>query len=111
MALKISKDFFRGLNAKLAKKPKGSAAYMEQLRENSEIIRDKLIREVMIRRTRSEIQQYYAEDLAKQGLTFPKAGSPEKIIYSFDEETDDAFSQTINIIKDFKYARYTRCFI
>ena len=40
-------------------------------------------------------------------MTFPKAGSPEKIIYSFDEETDDAFSQTINIIKDFKYARYT----
>ena len=105
--IKNIEGFFRGLNAKLAKKPKGSAAYMEQLRENSEIIRDKLIREVMIRRTRSEIQQYYAEDLAKQGLTFPKAGSPEKIIYSFDEETDDAFSQTINIIKDFKYARYT----
>lgn len=105
--IKNIEGFFRGLNAKLAKKPKGSAAYIEQLRENSEIIRDKLIREVMIRRTRSEIQQYYADDLAKQGLTFPKAGSPEKIIYSFDEETDDAFSQTINIIKDFKYARYT----
>lgn len=105
--IKNIEGFFRGLNSKLAKKPKGSAAYMEQLRENSEIIRDKLIREVMIRRTRSEIQQYYADDLAKQGLTFPKVGSPEKIIYSFDEETDDAFSQTINIIKDFKYARYT----
>lgn len=105
--IKNIEGFFRGLNAKLAKKPKGSMAYMEQLRENSEVIRDRLIREVMIRRTRSEIQQYYAEDLAKQGLTFPKAGSPEKIIYSFDEETDDAFSQTINIIKDFKYARYT----
>lgn len=105
--IKNIEGFFRGLNAKLAKKPKGSAAYMEQLRENSEIIRDKLIREVMIRRTRSEIQQYYADDLEKQGLTFPKAGSPEKIIYSFDEETEDAFSQTINIIKDFKYARYT----
>ncbi len=99
--------FFRGLNAKLAKKPKGSAEYMAQLRENSEVIRDRLIREVMIRRTRSEIQQYYADDLAKQGLTFPKAGSPEKIIYTFDEETDDAFNQTISIIKDFKYARYT----
>lgn len=105
--IKNIEGFFRSLNAKLAKKPKGSAAYMEQLRENSEIIRDKLIREVMIRRTRSEIQQYYAADLAKQGLRFPKAGNPEKIIYSFDEETDDAFSQTINIIKDFKYARYT----
>ncbi len=80
---------------------------MAQLRENSEVIRDRLIREVMIRRTRGEIQQYYADDLAKQGLTFPKVGSPEKIIYTFDEETDDAFNQTISIIKDFKYARYT----
>lgn len=105
--IKNIEGFFRGLNAKLAKKPKGSAAYMAQLRENSEIIRDRLIREVMIRRTRGEIQQYYADDLAKQGLSFPKAGSPEKIVYSFDEETDDAFNQTISIIRDFKYSRYT----
>ena len=105
--IKNIEGFFRSLNAKLEKNPKGSLAYMEQLRENSEVIRDRLIREVMIRRTRSEIQQYYAEDLAKQGLTFPKAGSPEKIEYIFDEDTDDAFNQTINIIKEFKYARYT----
>lgn len=105
--IKNIEGFFRGLQGKLAKIQKGSSAYMKQLRENSEVIRDKLIREVMVRRTRSEIQQYYADDLTKQGLAFPKAGSPEKIIYSFDEETDDAFSQTISIIKDFKYARYT----
>ncbi len=105
--IKNIEGFFRNLNAKLAKKPKDSIAYMEQLRENSEVIRDRLIREVMIRRTRSEIQQYYADDLAKQGLTFPKAGNPEKIEYIFDEDTDDAFNQTINIIKEFKYARYT----
>lgn len=105
--IKNIEGFFRALNSKLGKFPKGSAAYMAQLRENSEVIRDRLIREVMVRRTRSEIQQYYADDLAKQGLTFPKAGSPEKIIYTFDEETDDAFNQTISIIKDFKYARYT----
>ena len=99
--------FFRGLNSKLARKTKGSAEYTAQLRENSEIIRDRLIREVMIRRTRSEIQQYYSGDLEKQGLFFPKVGSPEKIVYSFDEETDDAFNQTVSIIKDFKYSRYT----
>ncbi len=105
--IKNIEGFFRGLNAKLAKKPKGSTAYMAQLRENSEVIRDRLIREVMIRRTRGEIQQYYADDLARQGLSFPKAGSPEKIVYAFDEDTDDAFNQTISIIKDFKYSRYT----
>lgn len=45
--------------------------------------------------------------MAKQGLIFPKVGTPEKITYIFDENTDDAFNQTISIIKDFKYARYT----
>lgn len=99
--------FFRGLNSKLAKTEKGSVAYMEQLRENSEIIRDKLLREVMIRRTRGEIQQYYAADLEKQGLTFPKVGNPEKIIYTFDEYTDEAFTETMKVIREFKYSRYT----
>lgn len=105
--IKNIEGFFRNLNAKLSKKTKGSLEYMKQLRENSEIIRDKLIREVMIRRTRSEIKQYYADDLEKQGLVFPKAGSPEKIVYKFDEDTNNAFIQTINIIKNFKYSRYT----
>ena len=105
--VKNIKGFFSGLESKLAKLEKGSPEYMEQLRKNSETIRDRLIREVMIRRTRSEIQQYYADDLKKQGVTFPKAGSPEKVEYVFDEETDDAFKQTIDIIGGFKYARYT----
>lgn len=98
--------FFRDLNGKLKKYDKGTPEYMKQLRENSEEIRDKLLREVMIRRTRTEIEAYYAEDLRKQGLKFPKVGSPEKIIYTFDEETNDAFNETIATIKNFKYTRY-----
>ena len=104
--IKNIEGFFHGLERKLTKLKKGTPEYMEQLRKNSEEIRDKLIREVMIRRTRSEIQQYYADDLEKQHLTFPKAGSPEKVVYTFDEDTDDAFNQTIDIIHKFKYARY-----
>ncbi len=99
--------FFRGLNGKLHKFVKGTPEYVSQLRSNSEIIRDKLLREVMIRRTRSEIVEYYAEDLKKQGLSFPKVGSPEKIVYTFDEATNEAFTETISVIKNFKYARYT----
>lgn len=104
--IKNLEGFFRGLQSKLNKTRKGSKEYMAQLRENSEIIRDKLLREIMIRRTRGEIQQYYADDLAKQGLSFPKTGSPEKIAYVFDEDTDITFSTTIAQIKEFKYARY-----
>ena len=105
--IKNIEGFFRGLNSKLAKKEKGSPEYKAQLRENSEVIRDRLIREVMIRRTRGEVQRYYENDLKRQGLSFPKAGSPEKIIYEFDEVTDAAFTETISAIKDFKYSRYT----
>lgn len=104
--IKNIEGFFRGLNSKLAPIPKGTQKYVDVMRENAEIIRDKLLREVMIRRTRSEIEQYYKEDLEIQGLKFPKAGSPEKIVYSFDEQTDETFTETVAIIKDFKYSRY-----
>lgn len=99
--------FFRGLDSQLNKFPKGSPEYMKQLRANSEVIRDKLLREVMIRRTRSEIQKYYETDMQQQGLTFPKVGSPERIIYTFDDQIDETFTETISEIKSFKYARYT----
>ena len=105
--IKNIEGFFRGLNSKLAKKPKGSSEYKAQMRANSEVIRDRLIREVMIRRTRSEVQKYYEDDLKKQGLHFPTAGSPERIVYEFDKITDEAFSETIAAIKDFRYTRYT----
>ncbi len=105
--IKNLEGFFRNLNSKLSKLPKGSEAYNKQLRENSEIIRDRLLREIMIRRTRSEIKEYYAEDLEKQGLTFPEVGSPEKIVYEFDEQTDETFTETMAVIKEFRYARYT----
>ncbi len=99
--------FFRKLEGQLKKFEKGSSEYKKQLHENSELIRDRLLREVMVRRTRSEVQKYYAKDLESQGLTFPKTGNPEKIIYTFDEQMDKSFSETIETIKTFKYARYT----
>ncbi len=99
-------SFFTKLRAKLNKFDKSSNQYLEQIRENSAIIRDKLLRHVMVRRTRSEIKEYYKEDLDKQGLKFPTLDNPEKIIYSFDEKTDEIFKETIKIIKSLSYARY-----
>ena len=104
--IKNIEGFFRGLNSRLNSIPKGTQKYIDVLRENAEIIRDKLLREVMIRRTRGEIEQYYKDDMEKQGLTFPKVGSPEKIIYTFDEYTDSTFTETVAVIKDFRYSRY-----
>ena len=98
--------FFRELHSKEKKHKKGTKAYLEQVRANSEEIRDKILRHIMGRRTRSEIVEYYASDLERQGLKFPKLGTPEPIVYVFDEDTNNVFNETVDIIRNFKYARY-----
>lgn len=99
--------FFAELDAKLKRYPKNTPSYWQQLRENSEVIRDRLVRHVMIRRTRSEISKYYAVDLQKQNLTFPTLEKPQRIVYTLDAYTDTAFNETMEKIKTFSYARYT----
>jgi hypothetical protein len=71
--------FFKRLDRKLKNLPKGTKEYINTLRANSEIIRDQVLRNIMIRRTRGEITEYYKEDLEKQGLKFPELGNPEKL--------------------------------
>lgn len=80
--------------------------YKKIVKENSNEIRDKILREIMIRRTRSEIQKTYAEDLKKQKLTFPKVSDPKRLIYEFDQETEKVFEATLSNIKEITYSRY-----
>lgn len=106
IGVKNIENFFRELRSKEKKFTKGTQMYLDQVRANSEEIRDKILRHIMIRRTRSEIMEYYADDLKKQGLTFPKLGTPEPIAYVFDEDTNTVFNETVEVIKNFKYSRY-----
>jgi superfamily II DNA/RNA helicase len=98
--------FFQNLEVELKKHEKGTPEYMETLRRNSEVIRDKVLRNIMIRRTRNEIKEFYAEDLKKQGLEFPHLGSPEKIVYTYNNEIERVFNETIKVIQRLDYARY-----
>ena len=102
--------FFSRLRGKLNGLEKGSPEYFEQLRANSEEIRDRLLRHVMVRRTRSEIKEFYSKDLQEQGLKFPVLGNPESIIYTFDEKTEEIFNETVRVIRDLSYARYKPLF-
>ena len=79
---------------------------MNQLSKNSREIRDKILRYLMIRRTRNEISKYYSDDLQKNNVTFPKLGTPDPVTYDFDDDIDKTFSETVEVIKNFKYARY-----
>lgn len=82
--------------------------YIKTAKENAKEIREKVLKYLMVRRTRTEIENYFSEDLNKQGLKFPAIGDPEAIFYELSEQEDAIFSQTIELItRKFKYARYT----
>ena len=54
---------------------KDYAEYIKTVKENSKEIRDKVLKYLMVRRTRTEIEKYFSEDLKNQKLKFPDAKS------------------------------------
>src|SRR5690606_13248120 len=98
--------FFSRLQGQIDREEKGSPEYFETVRTVAKEVRDKLLKYIMVRRTRNEIVNYFADDVSKQGLFFPQLADPQRIIYEFDDTTDDVFSETIEKLKDFKYSRY-----
>ncbi len=100
------KKFFSGKLRDL-KKHKKMPEYQDKLKKYSRDVRNKVLKHVMIRRTREDIKQYYSKDIKKQGLSFPQIKEPHKILYHFDSKTNDIFEKTIGLIKEFNYARYT----
>ncbi len=98
--------FFKNIAINVAKCEKGSKEQKDAIKQASKEIRDKVLREVMIRRTRTEIQKNYGEDLKKQGLEFPKVSNPKKLVYAFDNETEEVFEKTIEKIRKLNYSRY-----
>lgn len=79
--------------------------YMEVLQRNSKIIRERVLKHLMIRRTRQEIQKYYTDDMKR--FAFPRVADPVKMLYKFDETRNVLFEKTLEAIKNMSYARYT----
>jgi superfamily II DNA or RNA helicase len=102
--------FFGGLEKKLKNldRQRDYAEYIETVKENAKEIREKVLKHLMVRRTRTEIAKYFAEDLKKQGFKFPDVEKPEPLFYELNDEEDKIFNETIELVaKKFKYARYT----
>lgn len=82
--------------------------YMQVVRDNAKEIRDKVLKYLIVRRTRNEITKYFAQDLKDQKLKFPEVANPESVFYQLDSNEDMVFTRTIElIIKKFTYSRYT----
>ncbi len=102
--------FFNGLDKKLKKLDRQSdySEYIRIVKENAKEIREKVLKYLMVRRTRTEISKYFADDLARQNLKFPDVDDPKPLFYQLNDEEDKIFNATIELIsKKFTYARYT----
>lgn len=93
----IKKD--KTINGKKVPKTKEElAADKEKLIEDSEDIRKRIVEPLVIRRTRTDIEKFYADDMSSQGLTFPKIQKPVAIPYEMSGELGALFNDTVNII-------------
>lgn len=102
--------FFNGLekNLKNLDRQKNYKEYIKAVKENAKEIREKVLKYLMVRRTRTEIAKYFAKDLERQKLKFPDIEKPEPFFYELDDREDSIFTSTIKLIaKKFAYARYT----
>lgn len=98
--------FFAELNKKL-RLSKGTDLYEKTTTDVTNELRDNVLRHVLIRRTRKEIAKFYESDLKAQGLKFPILNDPCRLDYMYDEDMEEAFNETIELLKEFTYARYT----
>ena len=81
----------------------------QKLKELSLRVRESILREVMVRRTRTDIQTHpmYSVDIKEQGLTIPDVAPIKEIAYKMDDNLVKTFTDTIIILTDvLQYERY-----
>lgn len=110
----LIKDF-NDVKKELKNAPEKRQEAKEKLDNIASQIRNKLLRFVMIRRTRSDIFsiENFKDDLRKQELKFPTIAPPKDLNYNLDKDTLNLALQTLallnnkpNDIGDFGYYRY-----
>jgi len=102
--------FFSQLEKRLKKldRQRDYPEYIRIVKENSREIREKVLKYLMVRRTRTEVIKYFSRELEKQKLKFPEIENPEAVFYQLNDQEDKIFSKTIEMIAlDFNYSRYT----
>lgn len=101
--------FFSGLDKKLQglDRQHDRELYFQAVQANARETREKVLKYLMVRRTRTEIEKYYGEDMRLQGLRFPSVNEPQALFYTFNRTENEFFDETIRLLAtEFKYARY-----
>ena len=101
--------FFASLERKLRglDRKRDREQYFQTVQSNAKETREKILKYLMVRRTRNEIKKYYETDLKGQGLKFPEVSDPEPLFYKFRKSESEKFLETLKLVTGpFKYARY-----
>ena len=81
--------------------------YIRVVRENARLIREDILRHLMVRRTRTEVQAYFPQDISDHGLSFPEVSKPEPLFYRLNATEEKAFQETVTRLARLTFARYT----
>ena len=84
---------------KIPKTKAQKAQDMLTLKELADQIRDDVLNQLVIRRTRSDLQSdLYKADIEKQGIVFPKIQPPEGLPYEMTDSLARLFVHTLDVI-------------
>lgn len=78
----------------------------KELQSISSEIRDCVLQDILVRRTRTDVQKYYTDDINKQGIIFPQISGPHSFKYQMEAGLATLFADTMSLIApslDFKF--------
>lgn len=99
-------SYFKRRQRRLKALKKGTPEYLEELGKISSEIREDILKYVMVRRTRSEIVNYFSKDIEERGLSFPDIAIPNSLTYYLGDQLESVFDETVALLQQFSYARY-----
>jgi superfamily II DNA/RNA helicase/HKD family nuclease len=103
-------EFFSSCKARLSKlnRSEDYDRYLNETKEIAREIRNKVLKYVMVRRTRKDIETYFKEDLERNNIEFPQIKDPNPLLYQLNKRENEIFMKTVELLtKKLTYARYT----
>jgi superfamily II DNA/RNA helicase len=83
---------------------------LDRIRDLYGTIREKVISQITVRRTRRDLKNYpkYIDDLKEQGIVFPEIAPLKPVIYDLDSKLGKLFYQTVFFLTDDDKINYFR---
>ena len=98
--IKNLQDYFKPINEQYKKLASEKKLNIKKLKALFQKLRDDVIEPLVIRRTRTDIENNkdYLDDMEGQGIKFPKVSDPIALYYQLDAKLSTLFFETVSLI-------------